>query len=123
MPAETRPQAGLRPNGAIVASFLSASIGLLVLAVVQVATVLSKRAKEQVLDVGKAWIPGAEGIGPYSGKETFMLVAWIGSWLLLYAILRNRDVNLRAWFGVALSLLALAALLIWPPVWHLLAGE
>ncbi|MBI2078673.1 MAG: hypothetical protein HYT80_09950 [Euryarchaeota archaeon] len=109
-----------QPNGPIVAAFLSATIGLFVLGLVQVGTVVSDTFKERVFDLGKAWIPEAEGIGPYSGKETLMLVAWIASWVGLYFALRHKDVALRPWFGAALAILAVAALLVWPPVWHLI---
>lgn len=108
--------------GPYVAAFLAAGIGLLVLAFVQVLTELDDAFKERVFDLGKAWIPGAEGIGPYSGKETLMVVGWLGSWLVLHLALRHRDPDVRPWFGLALVMLGLAVLLLWPPVWHLLEG-
>jgi len=111
-----------RPSGASVAALLAAAIGLLVLALVQVATELNASFKDSVFAVGKAWIPGAAGIGPYSGKETFMLVAWLGSWAVLHGVLRRKEVDVRTWGGVAFVALALATLLMWPPVWHVLKG-
>lgn len=120
MPGERAPRTNYRPNGASVAALLSAAIGLLVLGIVVVATELSEAAKETVFEVGKAWVPGAEGIGPYSGKETFMLMGWLGSWLILHFALRDREVNTKAWFGVALAMLIVATLLVWPPIWHYL---
>lgn len=120
MPGERAPRMDYRPNGASVAALLSAAIGLLVLGIVVVAAELSERAKEIVFDVGKAWIPGAEGIGPYAGKETFMLLGWLGSWVLLHVALRHRELNTKVWFGVGLAILVVATLLVWPPVWHYL---
>jgi hypothetical protein len=110
-----------KPTGASMAALVGAALGLLTLAIVQVATVLSEGFKELVFDVGKAWVPGAEGIGPYSGKETFMLVGWLVSWGVLRVLIGKRDVNVRLWFGAFLALLLAATLLLWPPVWHWIA--
>lgn len=122
MPGEPALSPDYKPNGASVAAVVAASIGLLALGLVVVATELSERAKELVFDVGKAWIPNAEGIGPYSGKETFLLVGWLGSWLILHLALRNREVNTKAWFGAALVALLVATFLVWPPAWHWLGA-
>jgi len=108
-----------RPNGGSVAAFLAAAIGLLVLGIVVVVTELNVAAKDLVFSVGKAWIPGAEGIGPYSGKETFLIVGWLGSWAALHASLRHRDVDIRVAFGIAMAVIVAAIVLVWPPFWHL----
>jgi len=105
------------------AALLAAPVGLLVMAIVQVATELSAGFKDFVFNVGKVWIPGASGIGPYSGKETFLLVGWLVAWAALHYGLRRRQVSVKLWFGVALGVLFVATLLVWPPVWHMLKGE
>lgn len=110
-------------TGPAVAAFTSAAIGLLVMAVVAVATELNEQAKTIVFDVGKAWIPHAEHIGPYSGKETFLLVGWFASWLILHFTLRGQDLNVRRWFLASVAMIVLATVLVWPPVWHFLEGE
>ena len=121
MPGEMEPD--LRDaNGAYVAAYLAASFGLLVLALVQIGTELSDSFRDTVFAIGKAWIPGAAGIGPYSGKETLMLVAWLGSWVGLHFAMRSMTLNLRTWFGVCLTILFLATFLMWPPVWHWIEG-
>lgn len=107
-----------RPNGGSVAALLAAAIGAFALGVVVLVTELSTVWKDRVFALGKAWIPGAAGIGPYSGKETVMLVAWLVAWGVLHAALRKREVDARAWAGLALALVFVATLLIWPPVWH-----
>ena len=122
MPGELEPPVDFRPNGASIAALVSAAFGLLVLGVVVLATELSERAKEIVFDIGKLWIPRAADIGPYSGKETFLLVGWLGSWLILHFALRHREVNTKVWFGAALGALLFGTLLVWPPVWHLLGA-
>ncbi|MGQ0536694.1 MAG: hypothetical protein ACT4PT_11560 [Methanobacteriota archaeon] len=109
-------------TGPELAAILAATFGLLVMATVTVATELDDGVKEFVFDVGKAWIPHADHIGPYSGKETFLLVSWLGSWLVLRALLTGRSPNARVLYGIALAMLALATTLVWPPVWHLLGA-
>ncbi len=109
----------LVPNGASIAAMLSAGIALLTLSVVQVISFVSPGFKDAMLRLGKAWIPNAEGIGPYSGKETVMLAVWLASWLFLDLGLRRRQLDVRTWFGITLLLVAAATILIWPPVWHL----
>lgn len=70
------------------------------------------------LDIGKLWMPQAQGIGPYSGKETIALVVWFASWAILRYALRRRQVNLTA-YGIAfLAILAVTTTLLWPPITH-----
>lgn len=109
----------VRPNGGSVAALLAATFALLVLGIVVVVAEVNPEANTFVFNVGKAWVPGAEGIGPYSGKETFLLVGWILSWGGLHFALRHRRVDVRVAFGAAMVMLLIAVLLIWPPVWHL----
>lgn len=104
-------------SGAAAAATVSAATGLLALAVSQVVTHTSVAAKEAVFTLGKFWIPGAQGIGPYSGKETIVLVVWLVSWGILHAAWRRRDVNLVAVGTLALIFIGIATTLIWPPVY------
>ena len=57
----------LEKNGAAQAAILSLMIGILTLALVNLGTEISEALKNAVHTIGKLWIPGAEGIGPYSG--------------------------------------------------------
>jgi hypothetical protein len=118
-PVEPQAAVSEAPNGAVAAAFLSAAIGLFVLGIVQFATTLNDAFADRVFALGKAWIPNAQGIGPYSGKETLMVVAWAASWVILHVSLQRRRLDLKPWFGTALVFVFLAAILVWPPVWHL----
>jgi hypothetical protein len=111
------------PGGVAVAALMAAMLGMLTLAVVNVFTAASKPFNAWVHGVGKLWMPGAEGIGPYSGKETISLVVWLGSWLVLHYALRDRDMKLSVWLVVFLVGIAVATTLIWPPVFEYLAGH
>lgn len=111
------------PTGVAVAAMLAAMIGLLTLALVNLGTTASKDFSSWVFGIGKLWVPGAEGIGPYSGKETFMMVGWLGSWIVLHFALRKREVNVRLCFAVFLVGMAITSLLLWPPITHLVLGK
>ena len=110
-------------NGRAVAAILAAMIGLLVLGIVHTGTQASSDFNTAVLNVGKAWIPNAAGIGPYSGKETFMLIAWFGSWGLLYLTLKKRSVNMKIAAIVFIVGLALATLFVYTPFIDFLLGK
>jgi hypothetical protein len=104
------------PNGAAIAAYLAAAFGLLVLAIVAFASDLSKPFEQMVFGIGKLWMPGAAGIGPYSGKETLGLLAWLVSWVVLHFALRKRELDGRLWLIVFLVAMGVASTLVWPPV-------
>ncbi len=111
-------------NGALMAAILAAAIGIFALGAVQlwVESDESGAAKDTVQDIGNAWMPRADEVGPYSGKETVMGLAWLGSWLILHFALRNRHLDPKPYFGLALILVLVGVLGVWPPVWHFLFG-
>lgn len=111
------------PGGIAVAALMAGMLGLLTLAVVNVFTAGSKAFNAWVHGIGKLWMPGAEGIGPYSGKETLALVAWIGGWVVLHLALRKKDVEVSRWVIVFLVGVGIATTLVWPPVFEWLAGH
>ena len=111
------------PNGAAIAAYLSAMIGMLALGAVVLACEASKPFTDQVHAVGKLWMPGAEGIGPYSGKETLALLAWLTSWPVLHLLLRRRQLNGGLWLTVFLAGVGVATTLVWPPAWHFFLGQ
>ncbi len=112
-----------RPSGAAVAAILSAALGMLTLALVNLGTQASKALEAWVHGIGKLWMPGAEGIGPYSGKETLSLGVWILSWVVLHLVLRRNDLNMGRWLVVFLVGVGVATTLLWPPVFGYLAGH
>jgi len=118
------PLPGLHQEaGPAVAAILSAMLGLMTLALVNLGTQASKAFNTWVHGIGKLWMPGAEGIGPYSGKETLSLAVWIGSWVILHLALRHRDLSLGRWLVVFLVGIGIATTLLWPPVFEFLTGH
>ena len=85
------PQAAPIPNGIAIAACLAAMIGMLTLGIVVFACEMSKPLAATVHNIGKIWMPGADGIGPYSGKETLALIAWLVSWPVLHFLLRKKQ--------------------------------
>ena len=112
-----------RASGEAVAALLAAMIGMLVLALVNQFTAMSPGFNTWVHGVGKLWMPGAAGIGPYSGKETLSGLAWIASWALLHPALRARELSLPHWLVAFLVGVGVATTLIWPPVFEYFAGH
>ena len=125
---EGSPRGGTteKPTGIAAAATLAAAIGPLTLAASHLLAEVTPAGKAWVHAWGKAWMPGAEGIGPYAGKETLALVAWLGAWLWLHLVLRRRAVNLTVSGALFLLGLGIATTLLWPPITervvHLLGG-
>ncbi|MEK8022589.1 MAG: hypothetical protein AAB229_02165 [Candidatus Hydrogenedentota bacterium] len=104
--------------GRAAAAAWSVAIGMMALAKAHLAAEMSEAWKTTIHGFGKAWIPGAQGIGPYSGKETFALAAWLISWIVLHFLLRNRDIRPATLATVFLIGIGIATTLLWPPVWE-----
>jgi len=98
-------------------------IGLLTMGIVHMATDASTGFSNWVLSVGKLWIPNAQGIGPYSGKETFLLIAWLLSWAVLHSLLRKRDMRLAVPVVIFVVGTALATLFIYTPFIDFMLGK
>ena len=110
-------------SGVAIAALLAAAIGMITLAGVNQFTQISKDFNTWVHGVGKLWMPGAQGIGPYSGKETLAALAWIVSWVGLHYALRRRELSLSKWLIVFLIGVGIATTWIWPPVFEYFAGH
>ncbi len=112
-----------RENGEAIAALMSAMIGLLALGIMHLGSQASSGFNQWLLSVGQAWIPNATGIGPYSGKETFLLVGWLGSWAVLHFALRNRSMRLSIPMVIFAVGLALATLFVYTPFIDFVLGK
>ena len=108
------------PSGPALAAVLAASLGVLALAAAHVLSEVSASFKTAMQSLGNVWMPGAAGIGPYSGKETVALLVWLGSWTLLQVVWKRRELSVGRVGAVALILVGVATTLVWPPVTELL---
>jgi len=106
----------MKPPGYAIAAYVSAMIGLVTLSAVNFFTEASKSFETAVFNIGKSWMPGAGGIGPYSGKETLALCAWLFSWFILHFFFAKHLKNEKTWMIVFLIGVGFATTLLWPPV-------
>ena len=110
------PSAEAPPSGPACAAVLAAALGVAALALAHVLSEASDAFKSAMQSLGNVWMPGAAGIGPYSGKETIALLVWLISWAVLHAIWKRRELSVGRLGAVALLLIGMATTLIWPPV-------
>ena len=121
-PTMTATEARL-PSGIAIAAFLAAAIGLLTMAVANFLQVVNEATfKPLYLTIG-SWIPNYKGLGPYSGKETILLVTWLGSWAILHFVLRGKELPVRPYVIAMLIAVAFSTMLFWPPFYHMLLGK
>jgi hypothetical protein len=79
------PKAAPIPNGIAIAASLAAMIGMLTLGVIAFACEMSKPLTATVHNIGKIWMPGADGIGPIpegNAGSTRVAGHWRASFLL-----------------------------------------
>lgn len=97
------------------AALVASGIGALVLGL----TVVGAEASASVADALN-WV---KDVGPLSGKTGVAVIAFVLSWIVLHAGLRNSRITLMTAFTIALVLLGLGLLLTFPPVFELFAAE
>jgi hypothetical protein len=107
-----------KPDGPAAAAMLAAGMGIFVLGLL---TVLAE-ASVPIHDFLERWEFG-RGVGPLAGKTTIAVIAWALSWVILAAVWRRKDVNLRPWFTVSVILGILGVLGTFPPIFLSFAAE
>ena len=103
------------PSGEAIAAFMAATIGLMALALANLALQANDAFFGPLWRSVGAWLPNAQSLGPYAGAETVLLVSWLGAWVILHRALRGRHVRVKVWTLVMVAGVACAALLCWPP--------
>ena len=93
---------------------ISAGIGTFVLGVLTVLSEASPGAKTWL----QTWEWG-QGVGPLAGKTTLASLTYFACLALLWALWRNKDVNLKFAFYVGLGLGVLGALLTFPTFYQM----
>jgi hypothetical protein len=116
-----------RPNGPVVAAFLAAGIGSLVMGIGVVLNEASGAIKDAFgidlnafLQFDKTFGLGS-GVGPLSGKVGLAVIAFAVSWVLLHLWLRGKEVDFRTAFIATLVLVGLGFALTFPPIFLLFA--
>ena len=117
--SETLDMSGLdgidRPTGPVAAALLAAGIGAFVLGLL---TTLSE-ASTDVHD----FLEFSTDVGPLSGKTILAVVAYFGSWAVLYAIWRRKNPQLRPILITTAVLIALGILGTFPTFFQAFASE
>lgn len=109
-------------SGSAAAALISASFSCFLLMVNQHLCSISKSWNEIIWSLGD-WIPGSKNpdplygeIGSYSGKETVMLIGWLGSWLILSQLWRHRQIKFSTIFFCLFGFVVAATVMNWHPI-------
>ncbi|MCZ8522506.1 MULTISPECIES: hypothetical protein [Paenibacillus] len=109
-------------SGEAVAAMLAVLVGMAVLTAAHWWSAADPAAAQPKLLKLASRVPGGLRIGPYAGKEAAGLLAWLGSWAILFLLLRRHELPLKPWaYGFACTFIVLL-LLLWPPVYHRIYG-
>ena len=111
----SRSRTPAKPNGPVAAVVLATGIGGVVLALL----VIFASAKESFAES----LAYDQEVGPLSGKTIWAAVAFLGSWGILTAILRRREVDLNKVIVVSAVLVVLALIGTFAPFFELFAPE
>jgi hypothetical protein len=116
--AETPPN----NSGPAAAALISAGIGCFTIMVTHHLSETFQSIETIVWNLG-TWIPGSKtdsellgNISSYTGKETMLLVSWLVSWSILYAIWKNQNIKSRTIFFGLFVLLVAATAMCWHPL-------
>ena len=82
----------------------------------------TKTHEKIILELG-SWIPGARNpsklwgnIGSYAGKETMLLIGWLGSWLILHFLWKNKAIKVKTILFWMFVLMIASTLMAWNPL-------
>lgn len=119
---------GDKPSGPGAAAFVAAGIGSLMMGVGVVLNEYSAQIKNLIGIDFNAFLKFdanfglGSGVGPLSGKVILAVLAFVVSFAILFALWRNREINVRKAFIWTIGLTALGFALTFPPIFLLLAG-
>jgi len=101
------------PSGVAAAAVLAAGIGTFVLGLNTTLAEASERFAQAL-----NWYPPA---GALSGKTTLAVLIWLIAWAVLHRLWKDRELPFPRIFGIALVLIGLGLLLMFPPFFELFA--
>jgi len=105
-----------KPDGPGAAMMISGGLGFFTLGLL---TIFAEMSEDFGSWLGK-W-SGDAGVGALAGKTTIASLVYFGSLALMWALWRNKDVNLKTAFYVGLGLGILGAIATYPPFFTLFA--
>ncbi len=109
-------------SGPAAAAFISASFSCFILMINQHLTIMFPSWNQIIWDLG-LWMPGSKTgdpyygeIGSYSGQETLFLISWLGSWLFLNQLWKEKQVKSKIIFMCLFYFMLIATLMNWHPL-------
>jgi len=109
-------------NGPAAAAFLSTGIGAWAMMISHHLADSSKTIDSFIWSLG-SWIAGSHNpsklwgnIGSYSGKETILLIFWLGSWFVLHQFWREKNISSRIIFLGMFFLFVVSTVMTWHPL-------
>lgn len=111
-------------SGVAAAAVISAGIGCVTMMISHHFSDGDKsKSIEKLLHSLGSWIPGSHNpdpmwgnIGSYTGKETMLLIGWLGSWSVLSYLWRNRNIKASTMLFWFFTLLIAATAMSWHPL-------
>jgi hypothetical protein len=100
-----------KPDGPGAAAMLAAGTGILALGLLTTLNEVSEGLHDwlQSFEMGR-------GVGPLAGKTIVAVIVWLVAWIILAAIWRGKDIEIKRVFWIGLALGVLGAVLTFPPV-------
>lgn len=109
-------------SGPAAATLISPAIGSFLMMVFHHLAAISESVEQMLCEIG-SWIPGSHqtdkmygAMGSYSGKQTILLIGWLGSWLVLHIIWRNKNIKPKTIFFSMFAFFVAATLMTWHPL-------
>ncbi len=107
-----------KPDGPGAAMMISAGIGIFVLGLTCILAEASASTSTFL-----EWWAFDLGVGALAGKTVLASLAYFGSLALFWALWKNKDVDVKKVFYIALVLGILGVIAMMPPVFKLFAAE
>ncbi len=95
-----------KPEGPIAAAIIAGGIGATALGFFTTLAEASTGAKD--------WLQWSDRVGPLSGKTIMAVIVWLVSWTVLHVVYRNRSLETRRAFAIALVLIGVGVLGTFP---------
>ncbi|MGK7874337.1 MAG: hypothetical protein AB4426_13805 [Xenococcaceae cyanobacterium] len=109
-------------SGSAAAALVSAAFSCFLLMLNQHLCSIFKGWNEIIWNLG-SWIPGSRNpdplwgeIGSYSGKETVMLIGWLGSWFILSQLWQHKQIKFPTIFFCLFTFIVAATVMNWHPI-------
>ena len=109
-------------SGPAAAALISASFGAFLMMIFHHFAETSESFDRMLCQIG-SWMPGSQNpnkmygaIGSYSGKQTILLIGWLGSWFVLHLLWRKKNIKPSTMFFLMFFFFVAATVMNWHPL-------